>query len=304
MRACVLLLLVSPVVSAAADRVYPAVGADGRIQLIHSDASPDDKVKPDAEAKKSPEAKSINPKEGESQGKEPEAGNKRSITESGETYQTSEVLEREGYRPDGKNRFYYIPDGNGHMTIESNAGIPVWSSPSGSESRSDTPEQVKASPNYMVLEASRLGNVLSGLDRCLNAKLLKKARKISEIRRLSVEAPLSDADQLQPDYLFSVGDLHDFAVRAVSYATAITKPGYYVPLPVWFDSKGCPLAGVWNYWTTDFPGTDFRFSSIESVMISPSNVAYLGFYNPPSSGLPRPPFPLQRFGVMTLDIFE
>lgn len=306
MRNCTLLILLLPGTVVAADRVYPALGVDGRVQLIHSDspssgsdATPSKEKGGGAENKG---AKAPSSQAGSAAVEKP-VESLRAITESGESYQSSEVLEKEGFRPEGKSRFYYVPDGNGHVTIESNAGIPVWGGSSQAGDDTDIPEKIKASPNYKVLDAANLKGVLPGLAQCLSQKQLKKARKIADIRRFSVEAPLTDEDAAKPDQLFSTGGLREFAVRAVSFATTVTQPGYYVPLPVWFDAKGCALAGAWNFWTTDFPASEFRYSSIESVIVPPSNAAYLGFYNPPS-GLPRPPFPLQRFGVMTLDIFE
>ncbi|RZU44874.1 hypothetical protein EV700_1675 [Fluviicoccus keumensis] len=302
MRGCFWVFCLMPLVAGAADKFYPTIGTDGRLQVIRAPAQ--QPVSPP------PASKDPSSSAGVVQGKPVIVPPKSDATAGsssgkdqleGESYLTSEQLERKGYKPEGKNRFYYLPDGGpGHTPIESDEGIPI---PSGQTAKSEPAftEAVRPSPNYQSLQPAEVLKLQPELAKCLTQKVLRHSRKIREINRLSIEEPISISDT-DADVLINLSDLQESAIRIRSYSVSMAVPAYYVPFPVWFDRQGCVMAGAWNFWVNEVPGTDYKYGLIESVLVQPGGAHYLGFYFPKAEQ--RAPFQLRHHGAMTLEVFE
>ena len=233
----------------ADERFYPSVGADGRLEVIRSPAS----AKPEQpESNSAPKVPSTGVEAAETPtsktGSEPAGKVPATVQDpaNGDSYLTSERLETEGYKPDGKNRFYYLPDGSmGHSTIESDAGVPILVTPL--DSGSEVVRAVRPSPNYAVLAADALTTLLPEAKVCLGRRELRRAKDAATVKRLSLEPPLSSSES-RPDVILDLENIKpESALRLVSYATTMTLPGFYVPLPVWLNEKGCRISGAWNY---------------------------------------------------------
>ena len=288
----------------AEERFYPSVGADGRLEVIRSPASSAQEQAKPASAAKVPGA-AVEAAGAPTPKTESEPTVKPPVTvqdpANGESYLTSERLETEGYKPEGKNRFYYLPDGSmGHSTIESDAGVPILVTPL--DSGSEIVRAVRPSPNYAVLAAEALAALLPEAKVCMGKRELRRAKDAASLKRLSLEPPLSSGES-RPDVILDLRNIKpESALRLVSYATSMTLPGFYVPLPVWLDEKGCRLSGAWNYWVEEFPGSEFRFSSLETVLVMPTGARWVAFYYPPL--VKDLPFRLQKQGSLSLEIFE
>lgn len=281
----------------ASERHYPVVGPDGRLQVITSPAA-----QGDAPPSKLPEpAPSPLPNAADSTGPVSVGEIPDKVQEGGESWLTTEQLERKGFKPDGKNRFYYLPDGSmGLAPIESEAGIPVISAP-----QAESPAIVSAvrpSPNYRILDKQMLVSALGGVPACLSKRERQRALSVLELKRLAIEPPLSIADK-SPDKVIALkGVKSNSAIRLVSYAQSGDNPAFYMPVAVWLSEDGCLISAAWNFWTKEISGSEFRYPGIESVLLVPEQAVFLAFYRHRDSE--ALPFRLQQQGVLSLEIFE
>lgn len=288
-------LSVVSAVSGAAERHYPVVGPDGRLQVITSPSTDDamDK-KPAAKAQTAP-AESPKPAAPAAT----EIPDK--VQEGGESWLTTEQLERKGFKPEGKNRFYYLPDGSmGKAPLESEAGIPVIAAPRPDETV--IVQAVRPSPNYRIFDKRALEALIGFVPECLSPRQLRRAIPVLQAARFAVEPPVSLNDR-SPDKVFSLADVKaDSAIRMVSYSLRADMPGYYLPVAVWLGADGCVLSAAWNYWVNELPGSEFRYSGIENVLLVPAQAAYLSFYGRPADK--NLPFRLEQQGSLSLELFE
>lgn len=281
----------------AAERHYPVVGPDGRLQVITSPAT-QGATSPFQLLESAPSQlpKAVDPTGPASVGEIPDK-----VQEGGESWLTTEQLERKGFKPDGKNRFYYLPDGSmGLAPLESDAGIPVISAPKAESS--DIVSAVRPSPNYRILDKQMLMSVLGWVPVCLSKRERQGALSVLELKRLAIEPPLSITDK-SPDKVIALrGVKSNSAIRLVSYAQSGDNPAFFMPVAVWLGEDGCLISAAWNFWTKEIPGSEFRYPGIESVLLVPEQAVFLAFYR--HRGSEALPFRLQQQGVLSLEIFE
>lgn len=289
----------------AGEKFFPTVDANGRMVVVKSPASADTKPEAKAPVEIPPAMDAPKPvaKAVEKQGEvKPEPGAVDQLSET-QPYTFSEELEQKGYKPVGKNRFYYLPDGSmGKTPLESEEGVPVWTQPSaGGE---DPVPSVRPSPNYQVLPPAELEAYGVPSTQCLSARTLKKARTILHRSVFRVYRPL-DEDPSQPDMVLSLKNIKpDSALFMVTHSDSIETPGFYSPVVVFRDVKGCVVSGAWNYWSHQNPATDLRFESLEGTLLVGDGVAYVTLHNPSDSIKSRLPFSYQREGSFSVEIYE
>lgn len=289
----------------AGEKFFPTVDANGRMIVIKSSAAQDGKpeakasdVSPPAVDASKPEPKAVE----KQSGGESQAGAIDKLSET-QPYTFSEELEQKGYKPEGKNRFYYLPDGSmGKTPLESEDGVPVWTQPSAGEE--DSAPTVRPSPNYQVLLPDELTSYGVPSEQCLSARALKKARTILHRSVFRVYRPL-DEDPRQPDMVLSLKNIKpDSALFMLTHSDSIAIPGFYTPVVVFRDAKGCVISGAWNYWSHQNPSTDLRFESLEGTLLVGDGVAYVTLHNPSDSIKSRLPFSYQREGSFSVEIYE
>ena len=49
---------------------------------------------------------------------------------------------------------------------------------------------------------------------------------------------------------------------------------------VFLGETGCPVAGVWQYWSRAHIATDKQYASVEGLINIPAHSAYVLFYRP------------------------
>ena len=301
---CVLMAAVCSFATAA-EKFFPTVDANGRMIVIKSPAAADSKleaiapVAPPAAVDAAKPAPKVVVKQGEAK---PEAGAVDKLSET-QPYTFSEELEQKGYKPEGKNRFYYLPDGSmGKTPLESDNGVPVWTQPAaGGE---DPVPSVRPSPNYQVLSAAELTVYGVPSEQCLSARALKKARTILHRSVFRVYRPLNE-DPRQPDMVLSLKNIKpDSALFMVTHSDSIANPGFYSPVVVFRDAKGCVVSGAWNYWAHQNPATELRFESLEGTLLVGDGVAYVTLHHPLDSITGKLPFSYQREGSFSVEIYE
>lgn len=288
-------------------RYVPGIDASGRLITIEV---PDDKDKaPAAAAEPQERAKSVQPSSPEPVPATPAAqpafktGGAVDKLNDAAPYMSSEELEEKGFRPDGKKRFYYLPDGSmGKTPIETEDSVPVWVQPPAPEPTG--PEGVRLSPEYLSLTVPQLGQLQLPVSECLGKKALRKARELRGRMAFHVSPPLNPEDS-RPDVLIKLvaGD-KDSALLLVSHAARVVNPAFYVPVAVFHDADGCALGGAWRYWTGHREATEVRFESVEGVLAVTSAARYMSLHFPVPAQIPDIPFAVQREGAFTLETYE
>lgn len=291
MRVLPAALLMVAAIPAVADQYYPVMDADGKVHLMaRPDASP-------AGAASKPTAP------GQSSDAGPGASTAQGSPGSQDdlTYQSSEELEKSGYRPKGKQRFYYFSDRSmGLAPIVSDKGVPVMT-PAVEPPAAD--DIAKPSPQYQALSRADTLGLLGLKDECLSRKLLRRAISLKDALSLTVSDPLQPSDVANPDLVVDTrkgGEAVAFRLR--SFASKKRSPNFYVPAPVFLDRNGCVLGGAWNYWTEHKPASQMSYEMIDGLLLAPRGTALIAFYRPASRM--RLPAAFGYPGSLTLESFQ
>ncbi len=284
-------LLLVAAIPAVADQYYPVMDADGKVHLMARPDAPSTGVvqKPtapaqDAEAGHGAAAAQVSP------------GVQEDLS-----YQSSEELEKNGYRPKGKQRFYYFSDHSmGLAPIVSDKGVPVMAPAVESPTADDI---AKPSPEYQALSRSDTLGLLGLKEECLPRKVIRRAVSLKDALSLSVSDPLQPSDEANPDLVVDTrkgGEAVAFRLR--SFASKKRSPSFYIPAPVFLDHKGCVLGGAWNYWTQHKPASQVSYEMIDGLLLAPRGTALIAFYRPASRM--RLPAAFGYPGSLTLESFQ
>jgi hypothetical protein len=259
----------------ADERFYTTVDAQGRVQVIKSEpptaverpklpVSSMESVVSEAEPKQEINGSSL--KQGTRQ-------------LDADTYVDTELLERKNFNVEDKKRFYFLPNtGFGTQVVESKDGVvnaPIVSQ-----------ELVKptayVSSNYLPLSVEDVQRWYPQLKQCMSQSDIKKHSK-----------PLKDSHNIwaKPPLITDIFEFDEFLalssatpvikqLRVVSFANSDKKPAFYLPIMVFLGETGCPVAGVWQYWSRAHIATDKQYASVEGLINIPAHSAYVLFYRP------------------------
>jgi len=259
----------------ADERFYTTVDAQGRVQVIKSEqlttverpklpVSSMESVVSEAEPKQEVNGSSL--KQGTRQ-------------LDADTYVDTELLERKNFNVEDKKRFYFLPNtGFGTQVVESKDGVvnaPIVSQ-----------ELVKptayVSSNYLPLSVEDVQRWYPQLKQCMSQSDIKKHSK-----------PLKDSHNIwaKPPLITDIFEFDEFLalssatpvvkqLRVVSFANSDKKPAFYLPIMVFLGETGCPVAGVWQYWSRAHIATDKQYASVEGLINIPAHSAYVLFYRP------------------------
>lgn len=249
----------------AEERVYNTIDAQGRVQMLKSDAVKTPLATPSTTTPLPPATKSSN-----------EAF--RQLDD--EVYVDSDYLEQKSFNLEEKKRFYYVPNGGfGQQVIESDEGIPV--TPVVSQAK-DTKRQASYSTAYQELSPEGLAsNTVSLQHFCNNIKKLKKqTRPFKEVNALWLgtdDKIVSDVDRI---LMLSQVNTSPKNLRISSFATTNKRPKFYVPVVSFLDAQGCVVSGAWQYWSQAYPANENQFSAVEGLLRLPVGTQYIVFSRP------------------------
>ena len=259
----------------ADERFYTTVDAQGRVQVIKSEpptaverpklpVSSMESVVSEAEPKQEINGSSL--KQGTRQ-------------LDADTYVDTELLERKNFNVEDKKRFYFLPNtGFGTQVVESKDGVvnaPIVSQ-----------ELVKptayVSSNYLPLSVEDVQRWYPQLKQCMSQSDIKKHSKpLKDSHNIWVKPPLIP-DIFEFDELLALSSATPVVkqLRVVSFANSDKKPAFYLPIMVFLGETGCPVAGVWQYWSRAHIATDKQYASVEGLINIPAHSAYVLFYRP------------------------
>ena len=259
----------------ADERFYTTVDAQGRVQVIKSEpptaverpklpVSSMESVVSEAEPKQEVNGSSL--KQGTRQ-------------LDADTYVDTELLERKNFNVEDKKRFYFLPNtGFGTQVVESKDGVvnaPIVSQ-----------ELVKptayVSSNYLPLSVEDVQRWYPQLKQCMSQSDIKKHSKpLKDSHNIWVKPPLIP-DIFEFDELLALSSATPVMkqLRVVSFANSDKKPAFYLPIMVFLGETGCPVAGVWQYWSRAHIATDKQYASVEGLINIPAHSAYVLFYRP------------------------
>ena len=259
----------------ADERFYTTVDAQGRVQVIKSEpptaverpklpVSSMESVVSEAEPKQEINGSSL--KQGTRQ-------------LDADTYVDTELLERKNFNVEDKKRFYFLPNtGFGTQVVESKDGVvnaPIVSQ-----------ELVKptayVSSNYLPLSVEDVQRWYPQLKQCMSQSDIKKHSKpLKDSHNVWVKPPLIP-DIFEFDEFLALSSATPVIkqLRVVSFANSDKKPAFYLPIMVFLGETGCPVAGVWQYWSRAHIATDKQYASVEGLINIPAHSAYVLFYRP------------------------
>ena len=259
----------------ADERFYTTVDAQGRVQVIKSEpptaverpklpVSSMESVVSEAEPKQEINGSSL--KQGTRQ-------------LDADTYVDTELLERKNFNVEDKKRFYFLPNtGFGTQVVESKDGVvnaPIVSQ-----------ELVKptayVSSNYLPLSVEDVQRWYPQLKQCMSQSDIKKHSKpLKDSHNVWVKPPLIP-DIFEFDEFLALSSATPVVkqLRVVSFANSDKKPAFYLPIMVFLGETGCPVAGVWQYWSRAHIATDKQYASVEGLINIPAHSAYVLFYRP------------------------
>lgn len=292
MRVLQAALLMVAAIPAVAEQYYPVMDADGKVHLM---------ARPDTPASGSQTQPSSTT--GSAADPVPGAPTSQADTHAQDdlTYQSSEELEKNGYRPKGKQRFYYFSDHSmGLAPIVSDKGVPVMTPPAETPTADDI---AKPSPQYQALSRADTVSLLGLKEDCLSRKQLRHAVMLKDALSLSVSEPLLASEGSSPDLVVDTrkgGEAVAFRLR--TFASKKRSPAFYMPAPVFLDQNGCVLGGAWNYWTDHKPAGQMSYEMIDGLLLAPRGTALIAFYRPASRM--RLPAVFGYPGSLTLESFQ
>lgn len=263
----------------AQERVYSTVDAQGRIQLIKSDAAEGTKKEVDIKEAEIPVIQQPSKYELE-----------------GEQYIDSDALIKRQSEQPAKKRFYYIPTGALGEKVLDGEDKAVDLPPTPQQPK----QEIKFSPEYQIITKEALLSKLQNLSLyCQQTKRLSSSRIFKASNALWVDQ--SDFSANQPDKILSLEKalLASDVVRISSFANSQKKPKFYLPIIVFLDEQGCVLEGAWQYWSHAKAATDNQYSAVDGLLTLPASSKYILLY-PPDEQL-KVSLPLKNHGSLLIE---
>ncbi|WP_297923991.1 putative pilus assembly protein FilE [uncultured Agitococcus sp.] len=263
----------------AQERIYSTVDAQGRVQVIKSEAVDNTKQETDVNTP----VKSVI-----------QTPSKYEL--EGEQYIDSDTLIKQQSEQPAKKRFYYVPTGalgekileGEHKTVESTT-------------TPQAPKQeIKFSPEYQIITKEALLSKWHNLSSyCQQTKRLKPSRLFKASNALWIDK--SDFSANQPDKILSLEKnlLTAEVVRISSFANSQKKPKFYLPIIVFLDEQGCVLEGAWQYWSYAKAANDNQYSAVDGLLTLPTSSKYILLY-PPDEQV-KISLPLQNYGSLLIE---
>ncbi len=263
----------------AQERIYSTVDAQGRIQVIKSEAVDNSKQETDVNTPVKPVIQTPSQYELE-----------------GEQYIDSDTLIKQQSEQPAKKRFYYVPTGAlGEKVLEGEhhaaETIPIPQPPK---------QEIKFSPEYQIITKEALLSKWHNLSSyCQQTKRLKPSRLFKASNALWIDK--SDFSANQPDKILSLEKtlLTTEVVRISSFANSQKKPKFYLPIIVFLDEQGCVLEGAWQYWSYAKAANDNQYSAVDGLLTLPTSSKYILLY-PPDEQV-KISLPLQNYGSLLIE---
>ena len=262
----------------ADERFYTTVDAQGRVQVIKSEQSSHADVS--KQSLSSPETVVTEPEKGQKKQELDAPSASEGVRQiDADTYIDTELLEKKNFNLEDKKRFYFLPNsGFGTQVVESKDGVmnaPIVKA-------EVIKPQAYVSSDYLSVAVENIRRWYPQLQVCFSQSDIKKQSKpFKETNNIWVKPPLTP-DQIEIDGFLglSVSAPIIKQLRVVSFASTYKKPAFYLPIIVFLDEKGCPVSGVWQYWSRAHVATDKQYASLEGLVNIPAQSAYVLFYRP------------------------
>lgn len=260
----------------ADERFYTTVDAQGRVQVIKSEQpTPVELPKLPVSSTKSVVSEPT-PKQQTPDNSLVKQGTRQIDSD---TYVDTELLEQKNFNLEDKKRFYFLPNsGFGTQVVESKDGVmnaPVV--------KSEAAKSIAyVSSNYLPLSVEDVQRWYPQLKQCISQSDIKKHSKpLKDSNNIWVKPPLIP-DTFETDDFLALSSAIPVVkqLRVVSFASTYKKPAFYLPIVVFLGETGCPVAGVWQYWSRAHIATDNQYASVEGLINIPAQSAYVLFYRP------------------------
>lgn len=192
-------------------------------------------------------------------------------TLDGEQYIDSTYLEQQEFNPEGRKRFYAIPEAGGPVNVvERRSGVRLDRLVKPPEA---LPPAFSLSERYQLVPAASIRQLLSL--QCLAARPLKRAKRF---RSASADLGVWPSSPLSADeFAFELIDLPDrtSGISLISYADREQQPGFYWPLAVFLDAQGCIMEGASGFYLRTLPATPLQRAALEGNLRIPAGARYL-----------------------------
>lgn len=284
-RALGFLVLLAALPAAAAERFYPVVGPDGRVQMIRSPEAEASSGRGEASAPTGGEAAAA-PVVGASAGGEEAALPQPPVAGfapyDSEQYADSEAVEAAIARERAeKKRFYVIDDGLGNRLSESGSGSeegalsPVLAQPA--------PLLVEE-PSYPVpsvfrqLPSAEARTRFPALPACLDRPRLAAAATVAPGLPASLVLHRATYTFLEDDRVVEVYRVGGNGPRTLvlrSYSRTDRNPSFAHPHMGFLDENGCLTRVVAGYYEHLFPRTDGRHAMLRGELLVHTEEAYV-----------------------------
>lgn len=262
----------------ADERFYTTVDAQGRVQVIKSEQPST------VDVPKIPLSSQQTTVTNTEKGQKKQELVTPSVTDGirqvdADTYIDTELLEKKNFNLEDKKRFYFLPNsGFGTQVVESSDGVvstPIVKT-------EVVKPQAYVSSDYLPLAVEDIRRFYPQLAVCFSKLDIKKQSKpFKDTNNIWVKLPLTP-DEIEIDGFLDLSLSAPIIkqLRVVSFASTYKKPAFYLPIIVFLDEKGCPVSGVWQYWSRAHVATDKQYASVEGLINIPAQSAYVLFYRP------------------------
>lgn len=262
----------------ADERFYTTVDAQGRVQVIKSEQPST------VDVPKKPLSSQQTTVTNTEKGQKKQELVTPSVTDGirqvdADTYIDTELLEKKNFNLEDKKRFYFLPNsGFGTQVVESSDGVvstPIVKT-------EVVKPQAYVSSDYLPLAVEDIRRFYPQLAVCFSKLDIKKQSKpFKDTNNIWVKLPLTP-DEIEIDGFLDLSLSAPIIkqLRVVSFASTYKKPAFYLPIIVFLDEKGCPVSGVWQYWSRAHVATDKQYASVEGLINIPAQSAYVLFYRP------------------------
>lgn len=293
-----LVALLSVASAKAADkRFYQVIDADGRVQMVEIPADKPVNGSDDASAGTSGFGEGEAPTESSPAVQSPGDSDRRVAPPESDTtsearglsdevspsdYVDSEVLDRSGFNPESRKRFYILDDGSGNsVRIEESDGQLRGFDP-GSPSFYQLPKEGRGTPITAPLQeitdAERL-SPLFAFGGCLSPEQLQLASGLAKSAPKSVFVDRKSwqfVGEGQPVLVLSVPGTGLRRLSVSSYSLKSRKPEFFMPVIAYADEKGCVIrASVAGYFDERHDATKTRHPRLSGPIIMLSSERYL-----------------------------
>lgn len=272
-------MVLASTVSAGDEKFYPILGADGRVQVIKTPTDTDGSAKPKVATKAEPDrslAQKIEPT-----AEATKADFRAEVTDDSEEYVDSEALEKQQQSESSeKSRFYIVNDELGsHIDEGDGANDGPEESVRAVTSTESGPEDFRTVDEGLTVVATEDALAgLPGLPRCLDQEAISAAGDLAQN-----ESEMLVIDKRTYSFLKAPGIAATYhlggeglrSIVASSFSKTDRKPSFLHPFLAFFDTQGCLIRVVGNFYESFYRATEKRHPMLKAGLTVHAEEAFM-----------------------------